>query len=100
VRDIEGLVARITRETAARRAGETVLLVAVPSLSALVIHAQEMLERLLPDPAWWVIGAGPAGGPAVVPRTSPTGIPCGGAGVGRVRRGGGRWVRWTAPATS
>ncbi|MEU4770206.1 hypothetical protein AB0H12_44030 [Actinosynnema sp. NPDC023794] len=29
---------------------EQVLLVAVPSLSALVIHGQEALDRLLPDP--------------------------------------------------
>ncbi|MEU4446908.1 hypothetical protein AB0K14_19600 [Actinosynnema sp. NPDC050801] len=55
-------------------AGETVLLVAVPSLSALVIHGQEVLERLLPDPERWVNGAVPAGGQAAVSGTSPTGV--------------------------
>ncbi|XVS60453.1 hypothetical protein ACQPYE_19220 [Actinosynnema sp. CA-299493] len=46
-------------------AGERVLLVAVPSLSALVIPGQEVLERLLPDPERLVSGVGRTGRPAV-----------------------------------
>ncbi|MCC8251500.1 hypothetical protein [Saccharothrix luteola] len=52
---------------------EQVLLVAVPSLSALVIYGQETLDRLLPDPRagggrgafgrWRVVGVPDAGRP-------------------------------------
>ncbi len=53
---------------------EQVLLVAVPSLSALVIHGQETLERLLPYSEGLVAQAHPVGaGP--VSRTLSSGVP-------------------------
>ncbi|ONI89931.1 hypothetical protein ALI22I_13440 [Saccharothrix sp. ALI-22-I] len=54
---------------------EQVLLVAVPSLSALVIHGQETLDRLLPDPERMVTEARPAGEGSPVSRTLPSGTP-------------------------
>ncbi|MFE9751460.1 hypothetical protein ACFYOT_41685 [Saccharothrix saharensis] len=61
---------------------EQVLLVAVPSLSALVIHGQETLDRLLPDPERVVTEARSAGEGSAVSRTSSSGAP-GGVGADR-----------------
>jgi hypothetical protein len=62
-------------------AGEKVLLVAVPSLSALVIHGQEVLDRLLPDPERLMSEILPSDRPPVAPGSSPTAVAVAGAPV-------------------
>lgn len=53
---------------------EQVLLVAVPSLSALVIHGQETLDRLLPYPEGLVAEARPVGEGPPAARTPAAGV--------------------------